>query len=110
MPDISIKCRKSGKEFIVTDQDQQFYKRIDVPLPTLCPEERMKRRVSFRNDKNFYKRDCDLCKKSFVTIYSPDKKYPVYCNDCFWSDKWDPRDFGMEFDFNRPFFEQFKEL
>ena len=35
---------------------------------------------------------------------------PVYDNDYWWSDNWDPLDFGRDFDFNRPFFDQFYEL
>lgn len=43
-------------------------------------------------------------------MYSPDKPFPIYCPDCWWSDKWDATDFGQGFDFSRPFFDQFKEL
>jgi hypothetical protein len=28
----------------------------------------------------------------------------------WWSDEWDPLDYGIEFDFSRTFFEQWKEL
>ncbi len=51
-----------------------------------------------------------MCAKSTVTIYSANKPYSVYCNECWWSDKWDPAEYGRDFDFSRPFFEQFAEL
>lgn len=35
---------------------------------------------------------------------------PVYDQAYWWSDAWDFRDYGQEFDFSRPFFDQFKEL
>ncbi len=41
-------------------------------------------------------------------INSPIKK--AFSNDPYWSDSWDPYEYGREFDFSRPFFEQFHEL
>jgi hypothetical protein len=43
-------------------------------------------------------------------MYSPDKKYKVYNQDFWWGDKWNPLDYGKDFDFSRSFFEQFDEL
>jgi len=43
-------------------------------------------------------------------MYSSDKPYPVYCPDCWFSDKWDQFAFSQEIDFNRSFFEQYREL
>jgi hypothetical protein len=34
----------------------------------------------------------------------------VYEQEVWWSDKWDPMDYGRAFDFSRPFFEQYREL
>jgi len=43
-------------------------------------------------------------------MYSPDKPYKVYDNEVWWSDRWNALDYGIEFDFNKSFFEQFNEL
>ena len=43
-------------------------------------------------------------------MYSVDKSFTVYCRDCWWSDTWSGTDYGQDFDFNRPFFDQFYEL
>ena len=75
---ITKTCRVSGKEFIVTDEDQQFYEKMGVPLPTLCPEERMRRRLAFRNERNLYHRKCDLSGKELISNFSPDKPNKVY--------------------------------
>lgn len=34
----------------------------------------------------------------------------MYCPRCWWSDKWDALQYGRDYDFSRPFFEQFNEL
>jgi Zn ribbon nucleic-acid-binding protein len=59
----------------------------------LCPECRQQRRLSFRNERNLYKRDCDATGKSIISIYSPDKPYKVYNQDFWWSDNWDAMDY-----------------
>jgi len=103
-------CQNCKKDFVIEPEDFNFYQKIKVPPPTWCPECRQLRRYAWRNERNLYRRNCDLCKKSTVTIYSPNKPYKVYCNTCWWGDDWDPAFYGVDFDFTRPFFEQFREL
>jgi hypothetical protein len=43
-------------------------------------------------------------------MYSPDKKHKVYSQEKWWSDSWNPMDYGRNFDFSKSFFEQFEEL
>ncbi|MCP6719890.1 MAG: hypothetical protein KJI72_01005 [Patescibacteria group bacterium] len=104
------KCQNCKKEFTIESEDFDFYKKMNVPAPTFCPECRFQRRLIFRNERVFYKRKCDLCGKSVVSIFSPDKPYTVYCQPCWWSDKWDSDDYAMEYDSGRNFFEQVKEV
>lgn len=103
-------CAISGKSFTITDEDRAFYKKMGVPEPTLCPEERMRRRLAHRNERFLYHRKCDLTGKQIISSASPDKVYPIYDIEAWWSDDWDPLSYGKDFDFSRPFFEQFKEL
>ncbi len=103
-------CPNCQASFEVTDKDRNFYKKFEVPEPTFCPDCRQQRRIIFRNDQNYYKRQCKMCRKEIISIYSPDKPFPVFCKDCFWSDKYDPLKYGQDFDFNRPFLEQFEEM
>ncbi len=60
-----------------------------IPTPTLCPEERQRRRLAFRNERKLYKRKCDFSWKEIVSIYSPDNPYKVYDHQ-IWD--WDERD------------------
>ena len=103
-------CKQCAKQFEVFDADTAFYKKVDVPEPTLCPRCRQERRLAFRNERTLYPRTCDLCKKSVVAIYPAGVPFPVYCNDCWWSDKWSGLDYGIDYDPTRPFFDQFIEV
>src|SRR3989344_9386667 len=106
MPD----CKNCNQSFTIEPDDASFYERIRVPPPTWCPECRVVRRYAWRNDRNLYRRNCDLCGKRTVTMYSPNKPFKVYCQPCWWSDNWDATAFGRDYDFSRSFFEQFAEL
>jgi len=103
-------CQNCKREFTITPDDFAFYSKIKVPPPTFCPDCRLQRRMTFRNERSLYKRTCDLCKKPFVSMYSPDKSFTVYCKECWYSDNWDPLQYGQEYDWNKPFFTQFREL
>ena len=103
-------CKNCKKDFTIETEDFNFYEKIKVPAPTWCPDCRQLRRYAWRNERTLYRRNCNLCKKSTVTIYSPNKPYKIYCNECWWGDGWDTTLYGRDFDFNRPFFEQFAEL
>lgn len=103
-------CKTTGKPFEVTDWEIEHLKKFDAPLPDLCPEERHRRRLSHRNERKIYKRNCSLTGKPIISIFSPDKALTVYSQEAWHGDGWDGRDFGKDYDFNRPFFEQFKEL
>ena len=71
---------------------------------------RYQQRIVWRNDRSFYHRTCDSTGEDILSMFSPDKARPVYSTDIWWSDSWNPRDFGREYDFDRPFFEQWRDL
>lgn len=103
-------CKNCGNSFEISDADQEFYKKVNVLAPTFCPDCRQFRRLVWRNERTLYSRNCNLCNKKIISIYPAQTTFPVYCNACWWSDKWEPLAFGQDFDFNKPFFEQYKAL
>lgn len=104
------KCKNCQQSFVVTEKDLDFYRRMEVSAPSFCPDCRRQRRLAFRNERNLYLRNCDFSGRQMVTVYSPDKPIKVFHHDIWWSDKWDAKDYAMDFDFNKPFFEQFAAL
>ncbi|MDO8574594.1 MAG: hypothetical protein Q7R86_03115 [bacterium] len=103
-------CQSCKQAFIIEPEDFNFYERMKVPPPKMCPLCRAKRRLAFRNERSFYKRRCDKCQKEMVSMYSPNKPYAVWCHDCWFADDWDPRDYGREYAPGKSFFEQFEDL
>lgn len=103
-------CQNCHNDFLIEPEDFSFYKKIKVPPPTFCPECRRQRRFSFRNTHSLYKRKDSHDGKEMLSIYSPDKDFAVYEQKYWWSDDWDPMSYGREYDFSKPFFQQWKEL
>lgn len=103
-------CQNCKQNFTIETEDFVFYDKIKVPSPTWCPECRMVRRFIWRNERSLYKRQCGLCNKNILSIYSSDKPFSIFCPDCWWSDKWNSIDYRKDYDFSKPFFMQFYEL
>lgn len=112
-------CRLSGESFEVSAADicqlEKYGPIIDgkkygLPLPKLSPLERRRRRLSFRNERRLYHRKCSLTGKELISVYSPEKTFPVYGQSEWWSDSWDATAYGRDFNSSKSFFEQFAAL
>jgi Zn ribbon nucleic-acid-binding protein len=68
---IEIKnCKNCNSSFEITDKDLEFYEKVSpsfngkkylIPSPTFCPRCREQRRMSFFNQTNLYKNNCNSC-------------------------------------------------
>ncbi len=105
-------CQNCKKTFEISDKDTEFYENIDVPEPTWCPECRAIRRLTFRNHKKLVKRKCGVPghEEMIMSIWPESSGLTVYDNDFWHSDAFDVWSYGRDYDFNRSFFEQFREL
>ena len=112
-------CKQCNNPFEVQERDRMFYKKISpvfknkrfqIPEPTLCPNCRQQRRMAFRNERNLYQRKCDGSGKEMISMYPPEAPYKVYSQEVWWQSNWDGTQYGLDYDFNRNFFEQFRKL
>ncbi len=103
-------CQNCKQPFTIEPEDFTFYEKIKVPPPTWCWRCRAIRRMSFRNMTHLYPRICAATGKKIYTLMPPEAPMPVYNLEYWMSDAWDPLSYGHDYDFSRPFFEQFQEL
>ncbi|MCX6757953.1 MAG: hypothetical protein NTZ44_03690 [Candidatus Nomurabacteria bacterium] len=103
-------CQNCKTSFIIEQEDFNFYEKMKVPAPTWCPECRMARRFLFMNTWNLYRRNCEKCGESTLSMFSEDKPHKVFCLPCWWSDDWDGTEYAINYDPSRSFLEQMKEL
>jgi hypothetical protein len=107
-----IECAHKGEcnhqcttAFKVIPEELAFYRRMNLPLPRLCPNCRHYERLSQRNPLKLWHRTCqctgkgsesgtyqntathhhgeEKCSNEFETSYAPDRKEVVYCEQCY---------------------------
>lgn len=103
-------CIACQQPFQIRDIDREFYLKFDAPDPVMCPDCRLRQRLMFRNERTLYYRTSTLSNQRMISIYAPESPYVIYSPSEWWSDQWDGLSYGRDFDFNRPFFDQFREL
>ncbi len=103
-------CQNCKEDFTVEPDDFDFYKKMDVPAPTWCPDCRMLRRILWRSDIGLHRRTDSRTGNSIFSAYPDSSPIKVWDYDYWISDQWNPMDYGREYDWNKPFFEQLHEL
>ncbi|TSC60662.1 MAG: Uncharacterized protein Greene041662_148 [Candidatus Peregrinibacteria bacterium Greene0416_62] len=80
-------CSQCSAKFEIAQADLAFLdkvsplfggKKYTIPSPKLCPDCRQQRRLAFRNERHLYHRKCDKTGRQIISVYSPDKPFPVY--------------------------------
>ncbi|MDP2630803.1 MAG: hypothetical protein Q8P56_05360 [Candidatus Uhrbacteria bacterium] len=103
-------CRITGKKFTIWDQEKEMYEQWGVPLSDLHPVERLRAPSAYWNTFNLYWTKDARTGQRILTNFDPEH-FPVIYEGTYWmSADFDPREYGREFDFSRPFFEQWHEL
>ena len=88
------KCNeKCTVAFKIIPQELQLYKKMNIPLPTLCPNCRHYNRLLQRNPMKLWHRQCmcdknhphhsGKCTNEFETSYAPERPEIVYCEQCY---------------------------
>lgn len=112
-------CKQCQAPFEVTAEDRGFYEKISpviagqkylLPPPTLCPLCRQQRRQARRNERKLYNRKCSATGKQIISLYDASKPFQVYEGSVWWSDQFDGKQYGREYDFGRSFFAQWQDL
>ena len=82
-----------NKTLFIQFHELSFYKKMNLPLPHLCPNCRHYQRLKQRNPLKLWHRQCmcdktnhdheDKCVTEFETSYTPNKPEIIYCEKCY---------------------------
>ena len=100
-----IQCAECKRAYRIVDQELQFLRRLNLPLPSRCVNCRAARRSALVNRPVYHHRQCQcaggksqngryantsahdhgdaLCPNEFETSYAPDRPEIVYCESCY---------------------------
>lgn len=86
--DQTLTCRDCNSQFVWTASEQQFYaeKGFDN-APQRCPSCRANRKAQMNGNRQMTKVTCASCGKETEVPFVPRGDKPVYCSDCFRSQK-----------------------
>jgi hypothetical protein len=76
-------CTACGKNYKVIPQEVAFYQKMVLPIPRQGYNCRHKERLMMMDSFELWERTCMQCAKPIRSIYSPDRKERVYCEECY---------------------------
>ncbi|MBI2453576.1 hypothetical protein HYV58_00155 [Candidatus Peregrinibacteria bacterium] len=116
-------CIRCAKPFTITGEEIKFLEKIapvvggqkvHIPPPISCPDCRSQLRTAHRNEQYLYHNKSAASGQPLISLYSPTNEWSrdlkIYSHEEWWSESWDALQFGQDFDFARPFFDQFSDL
>jgi hypothetical protein len=78
-----LQCMHCKRNYRLTSQELQFYRKMKLPIPRKCFYCRHHDRVLRRGPYKFWDRQCHHCLKAIVTNYAPERPETVYCESCY---------------------------
>lgn len=57
----AITCELTKKPFLILPQELEFYRKHNLPIPKVHPDQRHLDRINMRNPRKLFERDCDKC-------------------------------------------------
>ena len=103
-------CQNCKQDFVIEPEDFLFYEKMKVPAPTFCPMCRFQRRLAFRNERKFFKVNDAFTGKEIFSMRPKEGGKKMVSQEEWYGDGWDAMDYGVDYDFSKPFFQQIKEL
>ena len=78
-----LACSDCQRNFRIVMKELEFYRKVGVPLPRMCPDCRNQSRLARRNPYALFERSCAKCAKGMWTSYPPERPEIVYCEECY---------------------------
>ncbi len=103
-------CQNCKKEFEITQAELLMYKKVDIEIPENCFKCRVAQQFAFWVFGKFRVGKSDHSGEQLITVYPEDTRFPIYTNKEWHSDSWDALHYGQDYDENKSFFQQMKEL
>ena len=78
-----LRCIACKRNYKIIEQELQFYRKMNIPLPRKCFYCRHQNRIIRRGPYKFWTRNCAKCEREITTNYAPDRPEIVYCEKCY---------------------------
>ena len=103
-------CQNCKQDFTIEPDDIKMLERLDLKEPMACPVCIWKHLLAFWIFGKFRKGKSDFSGKTIFTNLPENATFPIYDREEWISDKWDPMTYGQDYNPDKKFFDQLKEL
>ncbi|MFA6251175.1 MAG: hypothetical protein WC603_00930 [Candidatus Paceibacterota bacterium] len=80
----SIKCATCPRGYKITNQELQFLRQHNLPLPRRCPFCRIENKIKrWAQQMSLIERKCNKCRNVFKTNYHQKEAPIIYCKECY---------------------------
>ncbi len=100
-------CQNCHQDFTIEPDDFAFYEKMKVPPPTFCPACRFQRRMAWRNGWHLFKKTEERTGEKIFSLFPEESPVKIYEKEYWNSDNWDPMVYAKDYNWQKPFFEQF---
>ena len=87
MPDVEIPCVQCKEIFIFSEKEQELFYQRNMMSPQRCSNCRSKKAAKKENAPKRFEIVCDHCGKHDSVPFQPKVGRPVFCKDCFQSNR-----------------------
>lgn len=105
-----LQCQLTKRPFTIGERESQLYAEFGLPLPAVCPEERARRLLAFRNSGKYFWRESAQTGRRVISSYSSSTPFPVVAEREELVGKLDPRTMGAPLEPGVSFFQQLYSL
>lgn len=71
-------CEKTGKNYKILAKELKFLRRMKMPIPRICPDQRHEDRMAMRNPMKLYDRKCAKTGEPLKSTYPPESPVIIY--------------------------------
>jgi hypothetical protein len=83
LPNETLACEETGKNYRITPQEFKFYKRLNIPIPRKHPDTRYKDRKQFRHKRKLTERTCPGCQTPVLSVFKKEDPERILCEKCY---------------------------
>ena len=76
-------CEITGRPFRIIKEELEFYRQKNLPLPTVHPNERIRRRYLSVHPARLFDDTCANCHKAIKSMYKTSDGFRPYCENCY---------------------------
>jgi len=78
-----LTCEKCDKNYKIQKAEFRFYKKLNLPIPSCCPNCRYERRMQLRVPRFIFDRKCSGCGAGITAAFPENRPEKVLCEDCY---------------------------